>query len=76
MSQSELNNLVAFAQRSRYRGFVACRGEMHGQTGVIIYSFLDPASAAAFHKKRQIEAKPLRLEVLDSNPKEVREFHE
>jgi hypothetical protein len=80
MSQSELNTLVAFAQQSRYRtgtqGFVACRGEMQGQVGIIIYSFQDAISAAAFQKKRQVEANPWRLEILDSNPREVREHHQ
>jgi hypothetical protein len=49
---------------------------MQGQVGIIIYSFQDAASAAAFQKKRQVEANPLRLEILDRNPREVREHHE
>ena len=80
MNESELSTLVAFARHSRYgertQGFVVCRGEMDGQTGVIIYSFKDAASASAFQMKRQIQASPLRLEILDSRPSEVREYHE
>jgi hypothetical protein len=80
MSESELNTLVALTQQSRCRksmpGFVACRGEMKGQTAIIIYSFRDAASAAAFQKTRQIEANPLRMEILDSAPRDVREFYQ
>jgi hypothetical protein len=80
MSENELKTLVALAQQSRSRkgtqGFVACRGEMKGQTAIIIYSFRDAASAAAFQKSRQIEANPLRLEILDSAPRDVREFYQ
>jgi hypothetical protein len=49
---------------------------MEGQTGVIVYSFRDAASASAFQMRRQIEAKPLRLEILDKLPNEVLEYHE
>jgi hypothetical protein len=80
MSENELSTLVAFAQRSRNRrgapGFIACRGKLEGQMGVIVYSFRDAASAAAFQMRRQIEAKPLRLEILDRVPNEVLEYHE
>lgn len=80
MSEDELRTLVAFAQQSRTRrcapGFIACRGKMEGQTGVIVYSFRDAASAAAFQMRRQIETKPLRLEILDKIPNEVLEYHE
>jgi hypothetical protein len=80
MSENELNTLVAFAQHSRYRegtqGFISCRGEMDGQTGIVVYSFRDAASAAAFQRRRQIQASPLRLEILDNRPSEVREYHE
>jgi hypothetical protein len=78
MTESELSALVALAQHSRAtrsaRGLVACRGEMEGQPGIIVYSFRDAPSAAAFHMKRQIEARPMRLEVLDKTPREVREY--
>ncbi len=78
MTESELNTLVALVQQSRYKkgthGFISCRGEMENQTGVIVYSFSDVASAAAFHMRRQIEAKPPRLEILDRRPSEVREY--
>jgi hypothetical protein len=80
MTESELSTLVALALQSRSRrgaqGFIACRGEMEGQTGIIIYSFSNVASAAAFQMRRQIEAKPLRLEILDKMPSEVREYLE
>jgi hypothetical protein len=80
MSENELTTLVGFAQHSRNRngapGFVACRGKMEGQTGVIVYSFRDAASAAAFQVRRQIETSPMRLEILDKVPNEVREYHE
>jgi hypothetical protein len=80
MTENELNTLVALVQPLRYKkgtpGFLACRGEMEGQTGIVVYSFIDAASAAAFHMKRQIEARPLRLEILDSKPNEVREYYE
>jgi len=80
MSENELSTLVAFAQHSRNRkglqGFIACRGEMEGQIGILVFSFRDAASAAAFQMRRQIETKPLRLEILDKMPNEVREFHE
>jgi hypothetical protein len=80
MSQSELNTFVALAQQSRYRqgtpGFIACRGEMQGQAAFIVYSFRDAASAAAFLTFRQSEANPLRLEILDALPREVREYHQ
>jgi hypothetical protein len=78
MTESELDTLVALVQQSRYRKgtpwFLACRGELEGQTGVIVYSFSDAANAAAFHMRRQIEAKPPRLEILDKKPGEVREY--
>jgi hypothetical protein len=80
MSASELNTFVALAQQSRYRkgteGFIACRGEMQGQAAIIVYSFRDAANAAAFLKYRQTEANPLRLEILDAIPTEVREYHQ
>jgi hypothetical protein len=80
MSENELATLVAFAQHSRNRkgaqGFIACRGEMEGQTGVLVYTFRDAACAAVFQMRRQIEARPLRLEILDHRPSEVREYHE
>jgi hypothetical protein len=80
MSENELSTLVALAQHSRYRegtqGFIACRGEMAGQTGILVYSFRDAASAAAFQMRRQIQARPLRLEILDNLPSEVREYHQ
>ena len=80
MTESELSTLVALAQHSRGRrctqGLIGCRGEMDGQTGVIVYLFRDATSAATFHMRRQIEAKPLRLEVWDKTPTEVREYIE
>jgi hypothetical protein len=80
MSANELNAFVTFAQHSRFRegtrGFIACRGEMEGQTGIIVYSFRDAASAACFQMRRQIQASPMRLEILDNTPREVREYHE
>lgn len=80
MTDSELSTLVAMVQQARHRkgtpGFIGCRGEMEGQTGIIVYSFTDGASAAAFQMKRQIEARPLRLEILDQRPSEVREYQE
>jgi hypothetical protein len=80
MTQSELSTLVALAQHSRDRkctqGLIGCRGEITGQTGVIVYAFRDAASAAAFQMRRQIEARPLRLEILDRTPREVREYIE
>ena len=80
MTESELSIRVAFAQQSRHKkgtpGFIGCRGEMEGQTGVVVYLFTDAASAAAFQRRRQIEAGPLRLEILDNRPGEVREYHE
>ncbi len=80
MTESELSTLVALAQQARHREgtprFVACRGEMDGQTGIIVYSFSDAGTAAAFLRRRQIEAHPLRLEILDKRPGEVREYHE
>jgi hypothetical protein len=80
MTANELSTLVALAQHARYRKsareFVGCRGEMEGQLGILIYSFRDAASAAAFQRKRQIEASPLRLEILDRTRNEVREYHE
>jgi hypothetical protein len=78
MTERDLNALVALTQQSRNRrgpqGFIGCRGEMDGQTGIIVYSFTDATSAAAFHMKRQVEAKPWRLEVWDKRPREVREY--
>jgi hypothetical protein len=47
---------------------------MEGQTGILVYSFRDATCAAAFHMRRQTEARPLRLEVLDRRPSEVREY--
>ena len=80
MTESELSTLVALAQHARDRkctqGLIGCRGEMTGQTGIIVYTFVDAASAAAFQKRRQIEAKPLRLEIRDKMPREVREYIE
>jgi hypothetical protein len=76
MSEDELKTLVSLAQRARSRDFVACRGELQGHRGVIIYSFLDAASASAFHRKRQAEARSLLLEIWDKTPREVREYYE
>jgi hypothetical protein len=80
MSETELSSMVALTNRSRHiqgiTGFVTCWGEMDGQMGVIVYSFRDAASAATFQGRRQIEAKPLRLEILDKSPTEVREYYE
>jgi hypothetical protein len=80
MTDTELSTLVAMVQQSRHRkgtpGLIACRGEMEGQTGIIVYSFIDADSAAAFQMKRQIEASPLRLEILDQKANEVREYCE
>jgi hypothetical protein len=80
MTQSELTTRVALAQHSRssrtMRGLVGCRGELDGQTGIIVYSFQSAASAAAFHMRRQIESQPMRLEILDKVPTEVREYVE
>jgi len=78
MTESELKTLVALTQQTRLKKrtqqFIACRGEMEGQTGIIVYSFADAPSAAAFQIKRQIEARPPRLEILDKSPSEVREY--
>jgi hypothetical protein len=78
MTENELSTLVTLAQHSRDRrgtqGLIGCRGEMEGQTGILVYSFRDATCAAAFHMRRQTEARPLRLEVLDRRPSEVREY--
>ena len=80
MTESELNTRIALAQHSRDRrcmqGLIGCRGEIAGQTGIIVYAFRDAASAAVFQMRRQIEAKPLRLVILDKIPNEVREYIE
>jgi hypothetical protein len=80
MTESDLSTRVALAQHSRDRrsapGLIGCRGEIIGQTGVIVYEFRDAASANAFQMRRQIDAKPLRLEILDKMPSEVREYVE
>jgi hypothetical protein len=79
MSEKELSTLVALAQHARYRKsaqeLIACRGAMEGQMGILVYSFRDAASAAAFQRRRQIEASPLRLEILDKMRNEVPEYH-
>jgi len=49
---------------------------MQGQMGILVFSFRDATSAAAFQRRRQIEANPLRLEILDKMRSEVREYHE
>jgi hypothetical protein len=78
MTQSDLSTRIALAQYSRHgrgtQGLIGCRGELDGQTGIIIYLFQNAASATAFHMRRQIEARPLRLEILDRVPNEVREY--
>jgi hypothetical protein len=79
MTQSDLTTRITLAQHSRHKstqGLIACRGELEGQTGVIVYSFQNAATAAAFQMRRQIEAQPLRLEILDRIPTEVREYVE
>lgn len=55
-------------------GLLGCRGELKGQTGIVVYAFRDAECASRFQRRRQVEAKPLMLEILDKIPNEVREY--